>query len=154
MKPAFQPPTIAISGVHTVGVIRWKGIPNDLHCVICENFFEIPCPNCENPGENCPPAFGACGHIFHLHCIGAWLNREGIRNDEEGNCPMCRQVWRFAAGQAAAAAAAAAVADAGVAAAAAAADAADAGEEQTEFTSYNEQEDAAEEDIELQIHPS
>ena len=61
---------VEVLGVHTVGVWRWKDIPHDLHCVICDNAFELPCAQCDAPGDACPPAFGSCGHIFHLHCIG------------------------------------------------------------------------------------
>lgn len=90
---------LEILGVHVVGVWRWKDIPRDLHCVICDNAFELPCAQCDAPGDACPPAFGACGHIFHLHCIGAWLHRDGVRSEEQGTCPMCRQLWQYAAQQ-------------------------------------------------------
>ncbi|OEH74706.1 anaphase-promoting complex subunit 11 [Cyclospora cayetanensis] len=87
---------LEVLAVHTVGVWRWKDIPKDLQCVICENAFELPCAQCDAPGDSCPPAFGSCGHIFHLHCIGAWLHRDGVRSEEQGTCPMCRQLWQYA----------------------------------------------------------
>ncbi|KAL8443305.1 hypothetical protein Emag_005952 [Eimeria magna] len=87
---------LEVLGVHVVGVWRWKGVPADLHCVICDNAFELPCAQCDSPGDACPPAFGACGHVFHLHCIGAWLYRDGARYEEQGTCPMCRQLWTYA----------------------------------------------------------
>lgn len=61
---------IRVRQVHLVGGWRWTGIPADEKCGICSNAFEVHCNVCDKPGESCPPAFGACGHIFHLHCIG------------------------------------------------------------------------------------
>ena len=48
--------------------------------------FESPCPNCKNPGDDCPPLEGNCGHFFHLHCIYKWLET----NDK---CPLDRELW-------------------------------------------------------------
>ncbi|CDJ38479.1 Anaphase promoting complex subunit 11, related [Eimeria tenella] len=93
------PEALEVLAVHTVGVCRWKEVPEDLHCVICDNPFELPCAACDTPGDECPPAFGACGHIFHLHCIAAWLGGRGLRGAAQDTCPMCRQLWRFAAQQ-------------------------------------------------------
>jgi anaphase-promoting complex subunit 11 len=50
------------------------------------NAFEIPCPNCKTPGDDCPPLEGNCGHFFHLHCIYKWLET----NDK---CPLDRELW-------------------------------------------------------------
>lgn len=66
---------VEVVGMHVVGSWRWGAVPSDLHCVICENAFELPCANCEIPGDFCPPAFGLCGHVFHLHCIGVYASR-------------------------------------------------------------------------------
>lgn len=69
---------IDVLGMHVVGCWRWGAVPSDLHCVICENPFELPCASCEIPGDSCPPAFGLCGHVFHLHCIGACQPHGGL----------------------------------------------------------------------------
>ena len=37
------------------------------------------------------PAFlraGACGHIFHLDCIGRWLRTRSV-------CPLCNREWEL-----------------------------------------------------------
>lgn len=31
--------------------------------------------------------------------VGAWLHRDGVRSEEQGTCPMCRQLWQYAAQQ-------------------------------------------------------
>ncbi|OII71182.1 zinc C3HC4 type domain-containing protein [Cryptosporidium andersoni] len=70
----------------------WNWLCGDDMCSICSESFEMTCPQCSRPGDTCPPAFGECGHAFHLHCIHEWLAR--ARNDS-GMCPMCRREFRF-----------------------------------------------------------
>ncbi|KYK64903.1 putative anaphase promoting complex subunit 11 [Toxoplasma gondii TgCatPRC2] len=86
---------VRVRHVHFVGGWRWAGVPPDEKCGICSNAFEVHCSACDRPGEACPPAFGACGHVFHLHCIGTWLSREDALRESQANCPLCRRPWRF-----------------------------------------------------------
>ncbi|KAF2440114.1 hypothetical protein P171DRAFT_489890 [Karstenula rhodostoma CBS 690.94] len=41
--------------------------------------------------DECPVKL-ACGHIFDLHCIYAWLNGDQVREDADprDTCPLCR----------------------------------------------------------------
>ena len=36
--------------------------------------------------------WGQCNHHFHMHCILKWVNSS---NNGPGQCPMCRQPWKF-----------------------------------------------------------
>ncbi|KAF8820176.1 putative anaphase promoting complex subunit 11 [Cardiosporidium cionae] len=89
--PRFSP-----TSMHVTAVWRWQGAPRDTQCVICDNPFEMTCNQCKEPGIECPPAFGKCGHTFHLHCIGKWLNRTAPKNSN-ATCPICRGEWIFLA---------------------------------------------------------
>ncbi|CBZ50791.1 conserved hypothetical protein [Neospora caninum Liverpool] len=84
---------VRVRHIHFVGAWRWAGIPPDEKCGICSNAFEVHCNACDKPGEACPPAFGACGHVFHLHCT--WLSREDALRENQASCPLCRRPWRF-----------------------------------------------------------
>lgn len=64
----------------------WDLGDND-HCTICMNAFELPCPTCKIPGDDCPPVEGECGHIFHLHCLYKWL-------ETNEKCPLDRFQWK------------------------------------------------------------
>ena len=78
---------VQIKRLNLVADWSWDLGDND-HCTICMNDFELPCPMCKIPGDDCPPIEGECGHIFHLHCIYKWL---GSGNDK---CPLDREVWK------------------------------------------------------------
>ncbi|PVU88715.1 hypothetical protein BB559_005450 [Furculomyces boomerangus] len=67
----------------------WKTTTNDI-CGICRLDFEACCPDCLYPGQTCQIVEGACGHIFHVHCIDKWLNSENSQN----LCPMDRLAWK------------------------------------------------------------
>ena len=75
------------------GVAHWEWDVNDDCCGICRNAFDACCPDCTTPGDDCPLAWGKCGHAFHLHCIVKWLNSQNVRQ----HCPMCRRDWQFRA---------------------------------------------------------
>ncbi|EAK88562.1 hypothetical protein, partial [Cryptosporidium parvum Iowa II] len=81
---------IKINKLRMIGY--WNWLCGDDLCSICSESFELTCPQCFKPGDSCPPAFGECGHSFHLHCIHEWLSR--ARNDS-GMCPMCRREFKF-----------------------------------------------------------
>mmetsp|Transcript_13863 Transcript_13863/g.19146 ORF Transcript_13863/g.19146 Transcript_13863/m.19146 type:complete len:86 (+) Transcript_13863:43-300(+) len=81
---------VKINRWHSVGRWRWQVGENDM-CAICRAPFEACCPECNAPGDNCPPAWGNCSHVLHLHCIEKWLA------DQTGTpkCPMCRAEWDY-----------------------------------------------------------
>lgn len=85
-----------ITGIHLAAKWKWKDVPPDLECMICHNSFEVGCTMCKKASEVCPPAFGNCSHIFHLHCIERWLTRNRSGNQEDDStCPFCRKPWKF-----------------------------------------------------------
>lgn len=73
-------------------VASWKWGSNDDCCGICRNEFEVCCPDCKMPGDDCPPVWGRCKHAFHVHCIMKWLETQQTGRPL---CPMCRQEWHF-----------------------------------------------------------
>ncbi|KAN0061980.1 E3 ubiquitin-protein ligase hrd1 [Thecaphora frezii] len=71
--------------------------PNDMRamsdgtCIICREDMVIqdandpsPPPSVSNRGLNMTPKRLPCGHIFHFHCLRAWLERQQ-------SCPTCRR---------------------------------------------------------------
>mmetsp|Transcript_707 Transcript_707/g.1071 ORF Transcript_707/g.1071 Transcript_707/m.1071 type:complete len:86 (+) Transcript_707:84-341(+) len=82
---------VKIKSWHAVG--SWKWIVSDTDCGICRMPFDSFCSDCKYPGDDCPPVWGACTHIFHMHCIYKWINSQ----TNQRACPMCRQQWQFAA---------------------------------------------------------
>jgi len=67
---------------------EWKWDVDDDLCGICRNSFQGFCPDCKFPGDDCPPVWGACKHVFHMHCIVKWLQTKDT-------CPMDRLVWEY-----------------------------------------------------------
>eukprot|EP01069_Polyplicarium_translucidae_P002028 Polyplicarium_translucidae@DN1893_c0_g1_i3.p2 len=74
--------------IRSVAFWYWKGCGDS--CGICTEAFDHACPSCNQPGDQCPPALGACGHSFHLHCINQWLQQ-----GSNPLCPMCRREFCF-----------------------------------------------------------
>jgi len=73
-------------------VARWKWDTKDEEsCGICRFEFEEACPVCSKPGDDCPIVWGECSHIFHMHCIMKWLEKQ----PDDQRCPMCRAEWKF-----------------------------------------------------------
>ena len=69
----------------------WKWIVDESEvCGICRCKFEDCCRDCQIPGDDCPLIWGECAHVFHLHCLLKWLERESSRN----LCPMDRREWK------------------------------------------------------------
>ena len=58
--------------------------------------FEECCPDCDIPGDDCPPVWGNCNHAFHMHCLLKWLESQGSQGKQQ--CPMCRADWVFRGG--------------------------------------------------------
>jgi len=71
-----------------VAVWKWDTGEGDV-CGICRSAFELCCPSCAMPGDDCPPLWGACNHAFHLHCIVKWLEAQADKKE----CPLCRRAW-------------------------------------------------------------
>ena len=70
-------------------------------CGICRQAFDETCPDCLTPGDDCPPVWGVCLHMFHVHCIVKWIDSandaQSGTHEERRQCPMCRVVWEFRA---------------------------------------------------------
>jgi anaphase-promoting complex subunit 11 len=71
-------------------------------CGICRQAFDDTCPDCAVPGDDCPPVWGACNHMFHMHCIVKWLDsgndaQHVVQQEDRRQCPMCRAEWQFRA---------------------------------------------------------
>ncbi|KAI8916262.1 RING/U-box [Gorgonomyces haynaldii] len=72
-------------------VAHWKwNVPEDEVCGICRNKFEVCCPACKLPGDDCPLIWGECSHVFHMHCLLKWTD-EPTSNQL---CPMDRRPWK------------------------------------------------------------
>ena len=71
-----------------MAVWKWDTGEGDV-CGICRSAFELCCPSCAMPGDDCPPLWGACNHAFHLHCIVKWLEAQADKKE----CPLCRRAW-------------------------------------------------------------
>ncbi|ORD98885.1 APC11 [Hepatospora eriocheir] len=63
----------------------WKWKLKEDFCLICQQDFYSMCSKCTHPIE-CAPVIGECSHIFHLHCIDAWVASNKF-------CPLCRKKW-------------------------------------------------------------
>lgn len=90
-----------IRKVNWISYCSWKwDVNKDDKCSICYNDFDQSCggDDCKVSGESCPPVEGSCTHLFHLHCIENWLNKEKEqeRTDQRnwGKCPNCKQLWK------------------------------------------------------------
>ena len=89
------PVTVRVAAARFVSSWRWD-IPDGDVCGICHSEFERPCTGCKVAGDDCPPAWGACNHTFHMHCIMRWLEAPRPEN-KEPECPLCRRAWEFKA---------------------------------------------------------
>ncbi|XP_049936312.1 anaphase-promoting complex subunit 11 [Nymphaea colorata] len=78
-------------GWHAVASWTWDA--QDETCGICRMAFDGCCPDCKFPGDDCPLMWGACNHVFHLHCILKWVHSQ----TSQPHCPMCRREWQFKA---------------------------------------------------------
>ncbi|GAA5856391.1 hypothetical protein JCM5353_005648 [Sporobolomyces roseus] len=58
-------------------------------CGICRVAYDGCCPDCKIPGDTCPPIWGECTHVFHMHCLLKWLATESSKQQ----CPMDRRPW-------------------------------------------------------------
>jgi anaphase-promoting complex subunit 11 len=77
-------------------------------CGICRIAYDGCCPDCKQPGDDCPlseysacklardymradiySVFGKCTHVFHMHCIEKWINTASSNRQ----CPMDRRPW-------------------------------------------------------------
>ncbi|KAI9243844.1 RING/U-box [Sporodiniella umbellata] len=61
-------------------------------CGICQSEYDVCCPTCKVPGDDCPLIWGECNHVFHLHCLMTWF-----QNSVNGEtCPLDRIAWKTA----------------------------------------------------------
>ena len=81
---------VTIKGWHGVAFWNWN-VQGEETCGICRNHYEMCCPDCKKPGDDCPPTWGRCKHAFHLHCISDSLQTSQL-------CPLCRRDWEWGAG--------------------------------------------------------
>jgi len=62
-------------------------------CSICRSRLDELCVQCSSEvmcdEQKCIFVTGACGHIYHNHCIGKWLTRHTV-------CPLCNIDWEAA----------------------------------------------------------
>uniref|UniRef100_A0A6V4UEJ2 Zinc finger RING-H2-type domain-containing protein n=1 Tax=Prymnesium polylepis TaxID=72548 RepID=A0A6V4UEJ2_9EUKA len=66
-------------------------IANELgECTICRSLLIQKCIQCTaggaTSGSTCVLSFGACGCVFHHHCVGQWLYKSYV-------CPVHETPW-------------------------------------------------------------
>ena len=61
------------------------------NCSVCANALDMPSVEaiaCDERGhDGLKRATGACGHVFHLDCVGSAVQGNA------GTCPLCREPW-------------------------------------------------------------
>ena len=82
-----------VSIKHWRAVASWTWDAGDDVCGICRAAFDGCPPEARFPGDDAPVVWGACGHAFHLQCIGRWLGAAPAA--EEQRCPFCRRPWEY-----------------------------------------------------------
>merc|ERR1711935_751045 len=83
-------PTFVLKKWQAVAMWSWA-ISVDT-CAICRNPLSEPSLEWQAGNETdqgVQIAWGTCGHVFHLDCIGKWLKTRNF-------CPLCNQEWDFA----------------------------------------------------------
>merc|ERR1711934_363214 len=83
-------PTFVLKKWQAVAMWSWA-ISVDT-CAICRNPLSEPSLEWQAGTETeqgVQIAWGGCGHVFHLDCIGRWLKTRNF-------CPLCNQEWEFA----------------------------------------------------------
>jgi len=85
---------VTIKGWHGVAFWNWN-VQGEETCGICRNHYEMCCPDCKKPGDDCPPTWGRCKHAFHLHCIMQWIRGQEAGGGSRSQCPICRAEWEF-----------------------------------------------------------
>ena len=60
-------------------------------CLICRSLLIHKCIQCTAAGSttasSCVLSFGACGCVFHQHCLGHWLHKSYV-------CPVHETAWQ------------------------------------------------------------
>ncbi|ORC86390.1 uncharacterized protein TM35_000281060 [Trypanosoma theileri] len=60
-----------------------------LECLVCKIHLINCCLECrvkDKSLQECPAVKGACGHVFHDHCIQSWCR-------QRRECPACFNKW-------------------------------------------------------------
>ena len=64
-------------------------------CPICQNAIAIRCIECQcDEKRKCGISYGICGHMFHVCCIGDWIE-QAKKTEIAANCCMCNQPWEL-----------------------------------------------------------
>ena len=72
--------------------VMWKWDIVVDNCAICKNHIMEPCIDCQasqiSNADECNQAWGACNHVFHIHCIQKWTKNHST-------CPLCARDWEL-----------------------------------------------------------
>ncbi|RCH81114.1 hypothetical protein CU098_006015 [Rhizopus stolonifer] len=83
---------VKVKAWNTIAQWSWDVKDEDGVCGICQSEYDVCCPACKVPGDDCPLIWGECIHVFHLHCLMTWF-----QNPTSGErCPMDRTEWKTA----------------------------------------------------------
>ena len=82
-------PIVGIKSYNAVAFWKWDLIQDT--CAMCRNNILNLCIECQADHtsatcEECAPAWGACNHAYHMHCISRWLEKRNV-------CPLCNSAW-------------------------------------------------------------
>lgn len=89
-KNLAERPRLSRGRPRIVGIWDY-GPRTDEECTICRAGLMARCQDCQahcgsGADDNCVIQWGACGHIFHRHCITTWTRYEAL-------CPLCMAPW-------------------------------------------------------------
>lgn len=79
----------------TLSKVEWYfAMGYEIFCQADSTSCDDDCGICRQPlneiGEEGAPVKTQCNHIFHMHCIGEWINMS-----PNGDCPACRKMLQM-----------------------------------------------------------
>ncbi|THV43936.1 hypothetical protein BGAL_0805g00010 [Botrytis galanthina] len=79
----------------TLSKVEWYfAMGYEIFCQVdstsCDDDCGICCQPLNEIGEEGAPVKTQCNHIFHMHCIGEWINMS-----PNGDCPACRKMLQM-----------------------------------------------------------